>query len=652
MRWVKKNNTSRHRVQEHATRTICLEGPTQKQLSDSAPCYRIGYSGKTLQSAGHRPALTSRMLISSARLGQSKLPISGCPCQQDKKNNKKKNSSGIPPYQLLHCRLVLSSEGRHCCLQLHHLRFESLLARKIWTMIRSAASRAWRAWAAASTKANITTTTTGTSTIGINVDRRERLADSEKSTSSRSAVDEGLKWRFPADDRTQAMVAAVESGYCMHTIFTFNSKAPITPDLMEEALVHLYGKIESLRLCFRQRDGQLWVTDMPRQKLDFQVVNYTDLEHEHSEQHKVKFDLYNGPLWNARLMPCPPDAPCPLPEVKAAYPHQCHLLMSVHHAANDGMVVLLMSELLSQIIDSLLEGSPVDTRPVGELRDGVEAREEENRIREELEKDPERLMSAIRKHLASKHLPLLMEAYGVPNEANPTTTYLKTLLLDKQTVEKITAKARATGTTLNACFTAALNVSMMEVAREGGLEKDVYSISTWVPVDSRRLMKSCKNLPLGFHAIPFTQCTSTPRDVKKNFWQYVQHLDTELRGKVKRNYMCEQRVLEALLRPEGFTHEVKFSGLHIPDCDYLFSNLYSPNTTHQRGVGKNVQITAAGNYMSFHTGNTGVGQGVFPFRDQPRFQFAYSTGVLNRRVGERLLAKNVSVLHDVSNMVE
>ncbi|XP_050731866.1 uncharacterized protein LOC127006268 isoform X2 [Eriocheir sinensis] len=518
-------------------------------------------------------------------------------------------------------------------------------------MIRSAASRACRAWTAAFIKANITTTTTGSSTIGINVERRERFPHSGTSTSSRPAGMEGLEWRFPADNRTQAMVADVENGLCQSTILTFNSKAPITPDLMEEALVHLYGKIESLRICLRLREGRLWVADMPRQKLDFQVVNNTDLEYEHSDLHKVKFDLYNGPLWNARLMPCPPDAPCPLPEVKAAYPHQCHLLMSVHHAANDGFVVMLMSELLSRIIDSLLEGSPVDTRPVGELRDGVEAKEEENKIREELERDPESLMAAIRKHLASKHLPLLMEAYGVPNEPNPTTTYLEPVLLDKQTVEKITAKARATGTTLNACFTAALNVSMMEVAREGGLERDVYSISTWVPVDSRRLMKSCKNLPLGFHAMPFTQCTSTPRDVKKNFWQYVQHLDTELRGKLNRNYMCEQRVLEALMRP-GFTHKAMFGSRHIPDCDYLFSNLYSPSSTQKRGVGKNVQITAAGNYMSFHTGNTGVGQGIFPFREQVRFQIAYSTGVINRRIADRLLEKNVSVLNDVSKMVE
>ncbi|XP_050686673.1 uncharacterized protein LOC126980612 [Eriocheir sinensis] len=518
-------------------------------------------------------------------------------------------------------------------------------------MIRSAASRGCRAWATTFTKANITTTTsTGTSTIGTNVKRGKRLP--HIATSSKPAGEEGLKWRFPADDRTQARVAAVESGCCQSTILTFNSVAPITPDLMEEALVHLYGKIESLRICFRQREGQLWVANMPRQKIDLQVVTSTDLEHEHSELHKVKFDLCNGPLWNARLMPCPPDASCPLPEVKAAYPHQCHLLMSIHHAANDGIVVLLMSEQLSHIIDSLLGGSPVDTRPVGELRDGVEARERENKIREELERDPERLMAAIRKHLPSKHLPLLMEAYGVPNEANPTTTYLKTLLLDKQMVEKITAKARATGATLNACFIAAVNVSMMEVAREGGLERDIYSLSTWVPVNSRRLMKNCKKLPLGCHSIPFTQCTSTPRDVKKNFWQYVQHLDTELRGKIKRDYMCEQRVLEALLRPEEFTNEVMFGGLHIPDCDHVFANLYSPNISHQGGVGKNVQITAAGNYASLHTGITGVGQAVFPFRDQIRFQFGYSTGVLSRRLGERLLEKNVSVLHDVSNMVE
>lgn len=52
--------------------------------------------------------------------------------------------------------------------------------------------------------------------------------------------EEGLKWRFPVDVRTQAMATSVERGLSQTATLTFNSKAPITPDLMEEALIHLY----------------------------------------------------------------------------------------------------------------------------------------------------------------------------------------------------------------------------------------------------------------------------------------------------------------------------------------------------------------------------------------------------------------------------
>lgn len=36
------------------------------------------------------------------------------------------------------------------------------------------------------------------------------------------------------------MLASVEHGLSQTNILTFNSKAPVTPDLMQEALFHLY----------------------------------------------------------------------------------------------------------------------------------------------------------------------------------------------------------------------------------------------------------------------------------------------------------------------------------------------------------------------------------------------------------------------------
>ncbi|XP_050720203.1 uncharacterized protein LOC127000512 [Eriocheir sinensis] len=515
-------------------------------------------------------------------------------------------------------------------------------------MLRTATLSVCRAWGGVSLRAPAATITTST--------RVDHFVSETSFTLAEPADEQALMWRFPADDRTQAMMVSVEHGLSQTSTITLNSKAPITPDLMEAALGHVYDKIASLRLCLRQRQGQLWLADMPQRKLDFQVVSGTDFEEEHAAIEKSPFNLHEGPLWKARLMPCPADAPCAFPEVKAAFPHHCHLFVSANHAFSDGVVMITMKNLLLGILDSLLEGSPVDTTPVGELRDSVEVREEEKRIKAELESDPERLTEALRKLSMSKHLPLLMEAYGVPNEAheaNQSTKYLQPVLLDNQMIEKIAAKSRSIGATLNSCFIAALNVSMMELAREGGLERDVYNLSTRHPVDSRRLMKGVKSLPLGFHAMPISQYTSTPRDVKKDFWQYLQRLDTELREKLSKNYMCEQRVLEAMLKAQGFTLEATSSqSPPVYDCDYIFSNLYSPKASPQQGVGKNVQITMEGNYMSVQSEKIAVGQALFSSRGKARLQAAYSTAAITRSVAERILQKNVAMLHDISRMVD
>ena len=382
----------------------------------------------------------------------------------------------------------------------------------------------------------------------------------------------------------------------------------------------------------------------------FQSVS-GDLDEQHILLRDSSFDLHDGPLWKIRLMTCPEDSPCNMPEVKAKFPHQCHLILSVHHAANDGMVVMLMPQLLVTIIDSLLQGLPVDTQQVGELRDGVEVRQEEDRIRASLIQDPKKLVASLRELVGSKHLPLLMEVNGVPTVANPTTVNLPPFLLDNQLMEKFASKCRSLGTTTNAGFTALINTSLVDVVREAGLEREVYNISSRHPVDTRRLMKDCQNLPLGNHAKPMTQCTATPRDVKKHFWKYVKHLDNELRNKLKRNYICQESVLEAMMWPKGHNHESAYAHQQLPFCDYFFTNLYNPRTSYQ-GIGKCVQSTAGANYMSFHTEGYAVAFGVFSFRGQARFQMGYSTGAVSREVAERCSEKSLAIFHDISRNLD
>ncbi|XP_063884512.1 uncharacterized protein LOC135113248 [Scylla paramamosain] len=467
----------------------------------------------------------------------------------------------------------------------------------------------------------------------------------------RPTEEEEVQWRFAADDRVQGMVARVEVSLRQTTTFTLNAASPITPILVEEALQHLYDKVESLRLCFRLRDGKLWVADMPRCKLDFQVVSGSDLEEQHILLRDSPFNLHDGPLWKTRLMPCPEDAVCHFPEVKAALPHQCHILMTLHHATNDGMVVMMVTQLLIDILDSLLQGLPVSSQQVGELHEGFEVREEEARIRAALLQDPERLVAAFRQHVGSKHLPLLMEAFGLPKAEDWTTKNLPPVVLNNQCMEKFAAKCRSMGATINAGFTALINTALVDLAQEAGLNKDVYHLSSSHPVDTRRLMKNCKSFILGYHAIPMTQSTATPRDVKEHFWQYVKKLDAELRDKIKRNYNCEERVLGAMLRPQDYTHEAHSVLRQLPSCDYLFSNLYSPRTSYA-GAGKCVQLTAAANYMTIHNERCSLGVGLFSFRGQARLQLAYSTAAINGEVAYKCQEKILILFNDLTRELD
>ena len=373
------------------------------------------------------------------------------------------------------------------------------------------------------------------------------------------------------------------------------------------------------------------------------------MEKEHADLVYSSFDIHNGPLWKARLMSSPENAPCQFSEVKVKFPYQYELLLSLHHAANDGVVVMLITELLLSIIDHLLQGLPVDRKQVGVLRDGIEARKAENIIKTAFENDPVRLKAVLREYELGKHIPLLIEAFGSPNGAvNPSTNVLPVVLLDKEVINRIHHKCRSLGITLNSFMTAVGNTALVEVVHDAGLKRNNYCISTIHPVNIRRLMERSSMPYLGFHGILMSLTISTPQNVKDHFWEYAKNLDTEFRMKINKNWMCEERVLNKMLRREGYTHETHYAR-QLPLCrDYFFSNLYSPESSTQ-GIGKFVQITSIMNHTCFDKTPYMFGHGLFGFRGQPRFQMGHSTVAVSKEVAHSCLEKNLSVVYDIFN---
>lgn len=186
---------------------------------------------------------------------------------------------------------------------------------------------------------------------------------------------------------------------------------------------------------------------------------------------KSLFDTHNGPLWKARLMTCPENAPCHFPEVKAKFPHQYDLLLSLHHAANDGPVVMLVTDILFNTTDKLLQGLPVDCQPVGELHDGFEIREEEDKARTALENDPARLKAALQEFENCHHVPLLIEAFGSSQVEDPWTTVFDPCFIDNDVMARIVHRCRSLGITINSFMTAVSNATLVETVRDAGLKR-------------------------------------------------------------------------------------------------------------------------------------------------------------------------------------
>ncbi|KAK8390035.1 hypothetical protein O3P69_012923 [Scylla paramamosain] len=386
---------------------------------------------------------------------------------------------------------------------------------------------------------------------------------------------------------------------------------------------------------------------MPTRRLDFKSVSGDDPEKHISDLCSSSFDIHNGPLWKVRLMTSPPDAPCHFPEVKEKFPYQQKLLLSLHHAANDGRVMMLLVESLLTILDHLLQGLCVDRQQVGVLRDGIEAREEEHRIKTALENDPVRLKAALRELELANHVPLLVEAFGAVSEGSPSSHVLPSVQFDADVIKGIDHKCRSLGVSSNAFMTAVLNTALVEVVREAGLRRSSYLISSIHPVDSRRLMGKTSKPVLGYHGMPVTQTTATPHNVKDHFWGYLKHLNTELRRKLKGNHMCEERILHVMLRPGSNNLETRYAKPLPLSYDYMFSNVYSPFSS-PTGIGTLVHITSLCIHVAIHKQAYPVLFGFFSVRDKPFLEIIHSTATISKKVAHRLLNRTVVVLHDIS----
>ncbi|KAK8380007.1 hypothetical protein O3P69_016576 [Scylla paramamosain] len=457
------------------------------------------------------------------------------------------------------------------------------------------------------------------------------------------------RWRYKADDLVKKKVALVQAGVANNTFgLTLNTARPLSPDLFKEVLMHLYKKVEVLRICFGEKEGSLWVVDMDTPKIDFQVLEGGLLEEIVKTVSQPAYNLFEGPLWRARLVVCPPDEPCMMPQVKYSFPHQYHLALDNHHAVTDGICTMKIIEIIITILDSVLDGAHVDSKQIGEFRDRSEVTSVEVRIRESLEKDPHMLSTLLEERYKIKtSVPLITEIFGKPDEPSPETYTVTPQVIDDKLLQVFSAKCKTHKVTFNSAFVGVINVALMELAHEAGVARDSYIITHRHPVDTRRYMSDVTCMVWGYHVVPMTHTTTMPCNARSTFWENVINFDTNFRDRINTMGPLQERILDTILQER----KPDFENTTIHNLNV--TNMYSPRIKTS-GDGKHVQLTNSCGYLPlpFTHHDYCITGGLTRFREQVQFQVGYYSGFITTENATRLSDKVISVFKDTAKEVD
>lgn len=445
------------------------------------------------------------------------------------------------------------------------------------------------------------------------------------------AGDSSFSWLRPATEIETLFDCANRKGYIV-TVYglSLGSASPVKDDMVKKALTHLLRKVPSLRTCFRKRDDTLWACEMKHEQLDFQVTETKDLATAAEDLFHYKFPTTEGPLWCARLLPSDAPLPCPEPEASPDFPYIRTVLLANHHGINDGTSNMLVTQTFLHILDDVIAGTPIDDgAQAGKLVAGDTSAILAAMVGE-LRKDKFRLQNLkeeMRKFVTAEKL--VPRAFPMPLDPNHKVQMVLRNL-DKETTQDFIKRSKQEGVTVNSAMTAIINVSLVDLVQEAGLEQDTYIIHEYHSVNMRRYWSGDTRGTLGCHMLmPHTKFP-TPAKWRQSFWDYTRTVHAEIAHGVKE----KNAFLYCLKVAEGGSLDSFFEERPYPESDYIVGNIGNLDrliTTKRQHV-RLVQLmrsTSCWNDPSdilFHTVNGCLS-----------FSLVYCTDYLTRETSKRLV---------------
>ncbi|XP_071538166.1 uncharacterized protein [Panulirus ornatus] len=346
--------------------------------------------------------------------------------------------------------------------------------------------------------------------------------------------------------------------------------------------------------------------------------------------------------WRVRLIPRGQAAFCAMPEVKVNFPYQYDCFILAHHAISDGITIATLIQGVLDILNDLLSDRPVnDAVQLGKFSKAEKIVQVKCKIREDLIRNPQRLEALIGTLPPPEKSLLLLEAFHRPADVTPRTRHVRRML-EPWLTDGFRAKSKTMGVTLNSSFVAVIHAAITELAREEGIVRDSYRLSSLNVVNLRRYMTSSRPLPLGGYTTSLSYSVDVGKDVRETFWQHCRKINQELQDHLKLGVALEQKVAVEMAE-EAISPDDYYDNPPTVTHDFTVSNM-GDMSLMTPGVGKHVQITSLQPLNTIHKYIHMNCHQIFTFRGRCPYTLSYVTDYMTQETANRLADKVVFLL--------
>ncbi|KAK8742962.1 hypothetical protein OTU49_001452 [Cherax quadricarinatus] len=169
----------------------------------------------------------------------------------------------------------------------------------------------------------------------------------EEETEPRKVVAEPGGWLRPVSNIEihSATPLILGTGNTAQVLW-LSSSQPITPEDVKQALSVIAEKIHVLQVCVAWRWFRPWLRRMKNVVVDFSVET-GDAMSVYYQQMRTPYNISQGPLWRASLVPQPQ---------AAAGCHQAVLVLTLHHIIIDGLTNMIISRDFMEVLNAIMTG--------------------------------------------------------------------------------------------------------------------------------------------------------------------------------------------------------------------------------------------------------------------------------------------------------